>query len=100
MFLFSISVTLRNVASILEASCLYEANQLKAACLDLLCVNMETVLESRQVCFLILITEELRLHLTILCGFLFGRLLDGYPSDIIESIEEEMHSKQTEKMPL
>lgn len=42
-------VVLRNVSMILDMADMYEAGQLKAACLDFICVNMETMLESRYV---------------------------------------------------
>jgi hypothetical protein len=42
-----ISVTLRNVATILEEADTYAADQLKSACLDYCAVNAEALLENR-----------------------------------------------------
>ncbi|RUS25383.1 LOW QUALITY PROTEIN: hypothetical protein BC938DRAFT_472250, partial [Jimgerdemannia flammicorona] len=66
-------VVLRNVTMILDVADMYEAEQLKAACLDYICVNMETMLESR--------------------------LLEGLEDHFINSIEHELRCKQAKKMP-
>ena len=48
---FFFSVTLRNVAEVLEFAMLYNASQLRDVCTELLTNNLATVIESRFVMF-------------------------------------------------
>ena len=58
-FVFFFSVTLRNVAEVLEFAMLYNASQLRDVCTELLTNNLATVIESRFVMF------------KVVCDFLF-----------------------------
>ena len=80
-----ISVTLRNVATILEEADTYAAEQLKDACLDYCAINVEALLENRY---------------SSLIHLLIPRLLDDLDPEIMSDLEVRVRQKQVERLPI
>jgi hypothetical protein len=79
------TVTLRNVATILEEADTYAAEQLKDACLDYCAINADALLENRY---------------PILYADANFSLLDDLNPDIMSDLEMRIREKQIERLPI